>query len=80
MGRRGSALWVLGLEPAQVGSESHSCWAASLKGADVVRLGPVPHSENKKHRHSNGACRRWEFGKTVCLWLFVSIQIDLSLE
>lgn len=26
MGRIGSALRVFGLEPAQVGSESHSCW------------------------------------------------------
>lgn len=54
MGRRGSALWVPGVEPAQVGSESHSCWAASLKRADVVRLGPAPHSKNQNHHHSNG--------------------------
>lgn len=54
MGRRGSALRVPGVAPAQVGSESHSCQAASLKCADVVRLGPAPRSENQNRHHSNG--------------------------
>lgn len=75
MGRAGSALWVLGLEPAQVGSKSHSCWVPLW--SELVFLGLVQFHIHwiKPIATTTGCAGDGNFWK-----LFVSMKMDPSLE